>query len=78
MSAEVERKAAPAWKLPAEVDAVLRASANIKPCKRKYGRVPYDKFIEHIRNDRCAQCRRLFFQLDKELRMMDWLRRHKN
>jgi hypothetical protein len=67
-----------AWQFPPEVEAVLRASPNLKPCKRKYGRVPYDQFLDHICKDRCTQCRELFLQLDRELRMMAYLRRHKN
>jgi hypothetical protein len=66
-----------AWP-PPEVEAVLKASPNLKPCKRKYGRVPYDQFLEHIRKDRCTQCWDLLQQLDKELKMMAYLRRHKN
>ncbi|MGC1904259.1 MAG: hypothetical protein WA715_10610 [Candidatus Acidiferrum sp.] len=67
-----------AWQFPPEVEAVLKASPNLKPCKRKYGRVPYDRFIEHIRRDGCVQCLELFLQLDKEMRMMEYLRAHKN
>jgi len=66
------------WQFPAEIEAVLRASPNLKPCKRKYGRVPYDQFLEHVRKDRCIQCRDFFLQLDKELKMMAYLREHKN
>jgi len=58
------------WQLPAEVEAVLRASRNVKPCEPKYGRIPYDQFLEHIRKDRCVQCRDLLLQLDKEQNMM--------
>jgi hypothetical protein len=60
------------------MDAVLRASTNLQPCKRKYARVPYDKFLEHVRNDGCVQCRELLRLLDRELKMMVWLRSHKN
>jgi hypothetical protein len=40
--------------------------------------MPYDKFLEHIRNERCAQCRAFLLQLDREQRMMAYLRDHKN
>jgi hypothetical protein len=73
-----KRKPKSSWQLPPEVEAVLRASTNLKPCEPKYGRLPYDKFLEHIRNDRCAQCRAFLLQLDKEQRMMAYLREHKN
>jgi hypothetical protein len=63
---------------PPEIEAVLKASPNLKPCKRKYGRIHLDQFLEHIRKDRCVQCRELLLQLDKELRMMSFLRLHKN
>ena len=65
------------WPSP-EIEAVLRASPNLKPCKRKYGRVPYHQFLDHIRKDRCTQCRELLLQLNKELRMMSYLGEHKN
>ena len=60
----MKRKRNPAWQFPPEVEAVLRASPNLRPCKRKYGRVPYDQFLEHIRKDRCMQCWDLLQQLD--------------
>jgi hypothetical protein len=63
---------------PPDIDAVLKASPNLKPCRRKYGRVPYDQFLEHIRKDRCVKRREFFLQLDKELKMMEFLRLHKN
>jgi hypothetical protein len=68
----------PAWKLPPEAEAVLKTSPKLKPCKPKYGRVPYDKFFEHIRNDRCRKCYAFFLQLDKEQKMMAYLRDHMN
>jgi hypothetical protein len=74
----VKRKRKPKWEFPPDVEAVLRASSNLQPCERKYGRIPYDKFLEYIYNDRCAQCLALLLQLDKELKMMAYLRRHKN
>jgi hypothetical protein len=64
--------------VPPEVEAVLPASTNLKPCERKYRRLPYDKFLEHVRNDRCSQRHALLLQLDGELKMTEWLRRHKN
>lgn len=73
-----KHKAKSSWQLPLEVNAVLRASTDRRPCKRKYGRVPYDQFLRHIENDRCAQCRDLLLQLNKELQMMAYLRDHKN
>ena len=66
-----------AWP-PPEIEAVLKASPNLKPCKSKYGHMPYDQFFEHIRKDRCTQCRDFVLQLEKELKMMEYLRQHKN
>jgi len=72
------RKPKLARELSREISAVLRASPNLTPCKRKYGRISYGKFLEHVSNDRCAQCLEFLLQLDKELTMMSWLRRHQN
>lgn len=66
------------WQLPPEVEAVLRPSPNLNPCKRKFARLPFDKFLEHVRKDRCTQCRDFLLQLDKEQNMMAFLREHKN
>jgi hypothetical protein len=74
----MKRKPKSDWQFPAEVEAVLRASLSLKPCTKKYGQVPCDEVLEHIRKDRCTQCWELVRQLDKELRMMSYLRRHKN
>jgi hypothetical protein len=63
---------------PPEFEAVLRASPNLKPCTPKYGRIPYDDFLEHIRKDRCTKCRDFLLQLDKEQKMMEYLRLHRN
>ena len=60
-----------------EIEAVLKASPNLRPCEPKYGRIPYDEFLNHIVNDRCVQCRAFFLHLDKELKMMSYLRDHK-
>jgi hypothetical protein len=73
----MKRKQNSAWP-PPEIEAVLRASPNLKPCKEEYGRVPYDEFLEHIRSDRCTQCRDLWLQLEKKLNMIEYLRLHKN
>jgi hypothetical protein len=40
--------------------------------------MPYDQFLEHIRKDRCTECRDFFLQLDKEQKMMAYLRQHKD
>jgi hypothetical protein len=71
------KRSASEWP-PPEVEAVLKASPHLRPCEPKYGRIPYDEFPKHIVNDRCLRCRAFFFQLDKELRMMSYLRDHKN
>jgi hypothetical protein len=63
---------------PPEVEAVLRASPNLKPCKPKYGRVPYEEFLEHIRKDRCTLCRDFLLRLNKEQNIMEYLRLHRN
>jgi hypothetical protein len=74
----MKSKENPDRQLPPEIEAVLRASPNLKPCKPKYGRIPYDQFLEHVRKDRCVQCRDFLLQLDKEQNMMAFLREHKN
>jgi hypothetical protein len=66
------------WKIPPEIEAVLKASTNLQPCKRNYGELPYYKFLEHIRIERCAKCYAFFLQLDNELKMMAYLRDHKD
>ncbi len=71
------KRSASEWP-PPEIEAVLKASPNLRPCEPKYGRIPYDEFLRHIVNDRCLQCRAFFLQLDKELKMMAYLRDHKN
>jgi hypothetical protein len=71
------KQSAPQWP-PPEVEAVLEASPNLRPCEPKYGRIPYDEFLRHIVNDRCLQCGAFLLQLDKELTMMAYLRDHKN
>jgi hypothetical protein len=71
------KRSASKWP-PPEVEAVLKASPNLRPCESRYGRMPYDKFLEHIRNDRCEKCSAFFLQLDKELKMMAYLLDHKN
>jgi hypothetical protein len=37
-----------------------------KPCKRKWGRVPFDQMLRHIREDKCEQCKKLVVYLDRE------------
>jgi hypothetical protein len=73
----MKRKQNSKWP-PPEIEAVLRASPNLRSCKEEYGRIPYDQFLDHIRRDRCRQCRERLLQLDKELKMMSYLREHKN
>jgi hypothetical protein len=76
-SFNMKRKQNSDWP-PPEIEAVLKASPNLKPCEEKYGRIPYDQFLEHIGKDRCVQCRDLLLQLEKQLKMMEYLRLHKN
>jgi hypothetical protein len=37
-----------------------------KPCKRKWGRVPFDQMLRHIRKDKCEQCRVWMLYLYRE------------
>jgi len=37
-----------------------------KPCKRKYGRVPFEQMLRHIKQDKCEQCRAVVLYLIRE------------
>lgn len=63
--------------LPEEVLAVLRSSPNLNPC-RKFRKVDIWKFMKHLNEGKCEQCLAFFFQLDKEQRMMTFLRESRN
>jgi hypothetical protein len=49
-----------------------------KPCKRKYGRVPFEQMLRHIREDKCEQCRALVLYLERESEIDTYLRRSRN
>lgn len=63
--------------LPEEVLAVLRGSPNLEPC-RKFRKVSAARFVEHLNEGRCEQCLAFFRMLDKEQRMMAFLRESRN
>ena len=63
---------------PPEVCEIWRTAPNLKPCRPKFGRVGFDKFVEHIRKDKCEQCLLLYRQLDYESRLIAFLRRSRN
>jgi len=63
--------------LPEEVLAVLRISPNLEPC-RKFRKVSAAKFVEHLNEGKCEQCLAFFRMLDKEQRMMAFLRKSRN
>ena len=63
--------------LPEEVLAVLRSSPNLEPC-RKFRKVNAAKFVEHLNEGRCEQCLAFFRMLNKEQRMMAFLRESRN
>jgi hypothetical protein len=49
-----------------------------KPCKRKYGRVPFDQMLRHIRQDKCELCRKLVLYLERECEIELYLRNSRN
>jgi hypothetical protein len=49
-----------------------------KPYKRKWGRVPFDQMLRHIREDRCEQCRKMVLYLDREWAIELYLRNARN
>jgi len=49
-----------------------------KPCKRKWGRVPFDQMLRHIREDRCEQCRKVVLYFDREAALEIFLRNSRN
>ena len=49
-----------------------------KPCKRKWGRAPFDQMLRHIRQDHCEQCLAFIRYLDRELAMEIFLRNSRN
>lgn len=51
---------------------------NLKPCRPKFGKVGFDKFIEHIKKDKCKQCFLLYRQLNYESRLIAFLRQARN
>ncbi len=63
--------------LPEEVLAVLRSSPNLEP-RRKFRKADIFKFAEHLNEGKCEECLAFFRQLDKEQRMMKFLRDNRN
>jgi hypothetical protein len=49
-----------------------------KPCKRKWGRVPFDQMLKHIREGHCEQCRALVLYLEREAELELYLRQSRN
>jgi|ERR1700676_3013935 hypothetical protein len=49
-----------------------------KPCKRKWGRAPFDQMLRHIREDKCEQCRKMVLYFDREATIELYLRQSRN
>jgi len=49
-----------------------------KPCKPKYGRVPFEQMLRHIKEDKWEQCRALVLYLERESEIDTYLRRSRN
>lgn len=66
--------------LSSEVLAVLRSSPRLEPCLRfqRVRRPTIDKFLDHIRQDKCEQCLDFFDELERETKMMAMLRQGRN
>jgi hypothetical protein len=49
-----------------------------KPCKRKWGRVPFDQMLRHIRDEKCEQCRAMveYFVRESEIELFLWRSRN--
>jgi len=45
-----------------------------KPSKRKWGRVPFDQMLRHIREDHCEQCRAVVRYFDRQAEIELYLR----
>ena len=63
--------------LTGEQLAVLRCSPNLKPCP-KFRSADIFKFMEHLNEGKCEQCIAFFRMLDRELRLMQFLRENRN
>src|SRR5258708_7162809 len=49
-----------------------------RPCKRKWGRVPFDQMLRHIREDHCEQCKAVVRYFDREAALELYLRQSRN
>ena len=49
-----------------------------KPCKPKWGRVPFDEMLGHIRDTKCEQCRAVVLYFDKEAKIELYLHNSRN
>ncbi len=49
-----------------------------KPCKRKWGRVPFEQMLRHIKQDKCEQCRAAVLYHIRESDIDRFLRRSRN
>jgi hypothetical protein len=49
-----------------------------KPCKRKWGRAPFDQMLQHIREDKCEQCRKMVLYFDSEAEIELYLHNSRN
>jgi len=47
-----------------------------KPCKAKYGRVPFEQMLRHIKKDKCEQFRAVVEYLERDIRL--WLKENRN
>ncbi len=63
--------------LSEEVLAILRGSPSLKPC-RKFRKADIWKFLKNLNEGECEQCSAYFRQLDREQRMMTFLRENRN
>src|SRR5467141_4056269 len=50
----------------------------LKPCKRKGGRVPFDQMLRHIREDHCEQRTKVMLYFDREDELELYLRNSRN
>lgn len=70
------RKKRPASDFPPEFRAVWRNAPNLKTC-RKFRRVSADRFIAHVKEDKCERCLAIYRQMEKEMNMICFLMENK-
>lgn len=66
--------------LSPEILAVLQSSPKLEPCQRfqRVRRPTIDKFLDHIREDKCEQCLDFFDEFERKTKMMAMLRQGRN